>query len=306
MLNSHYIKAVQFFKLAHTMKKVFKITFFFAWIIVANSTISNAQYTGDTYSSAKAKGTANWVFTYSESPGFATKNSSGAMTGICVDLMNEFKSYIEKEEGIKVAVKYQVKEADNFTLFLDEVKKSQGGVFGLSNTTITEERKASYNFSPPYITNIGMILSNSAVPTLTDLKDIATKFSGMSAVTVKNSTNAKRLLDIKSKYFPALKIEYVSSFSQVMEIIAKSPKKFTNIDFTYYFEAVQTRKPIKRHPGGDDPTEEFGIIMPLSNDWAPLLEKFMNNGFVGGVEYKKIISNNLGQGAMKFFDSLNK
>jgi len=288
------------------MKTLFKTALFFALIVVINSTTSYAQYSGDTYVSAKSKGTASWVFTYSNAPGFANKNSSGIMTGICVDLMNKFKEYVEKEEGIKVAVKYQVTDPDNFTLFLDEVKKSKGGVFGLSNTTITEARKASYRFSPPYITNIGMIVSNNAVPTLTDLKDIGTKFSGMSAVTVKNSTNAKRLLEIKSEHFPALKIEYVPSFGQAMDMVAKSPRKFTNIDFTYYFDAVKTRKPIKRHPGGDDPTEEFGIIMPLSNDWAPVLEKFMNSGFVGGVEYKKIISKNLGQGAMKFFDSLDK
>ncbi|MEL7006063.1 MAG: transporter substrate-binding domain-containing protein [Bacteroidota bacterium] len=286
------------------MKKLFKTALFFALAVAFNSTVW-AQYSGDTYASAKSKGTASWVFTYSKAPGFANENSSGIMTGICVDLMNKFKEYVEKEEGIKVAVKYQVTDPDNFTLFLDEVKQSNGGVFGLSNTTITKARKASYKFSPPYITNIGMILSNNAVPTLTDLKDISTKFAGMSAVTVKNSTNAKRLQEIKSKHFAGLKIEYVPSFAQVMDIVAKSPRKFTNIDFTYYFEAVQKRKPIKRHPGGDDPTEEFGIIMPLSNDWTPILEKFMNEGFVGGVEYKKIISKNLGQGAMKFFDSLN-
>lgn len=286
------------------MNKLLVKNLFFAVLIMAAGNVAYGQYSGDTYAAAKAKGNANWVFTYSNSPGFATKNASGQMTGICVDLMNEFKKYVEEKKGIKIAVKYQAKDATNFTLFLDEVKKSKGGVFGLSNTTITDARKKTYKFSPPYITNIGMILSNNAVPTLTKLEDISTKFAGKSAVTIKNSTNEKRLLEIKSKYYPKMRIEYVSSFSEIMDIIAKNPSKFTNIDFTYYFDAVKNRKPIKRHPGGDDPTEQFGIIMPLSNDWAPLLEEFMNAGFVGGMNYKKIISKNLGQGAMKFFNNL--
>ncbi len=265
---------------------------------------SFGQLTGDSYAQAKAKKTANWVYTYAEAPGFVSKNTAGQMTGICVDLMTKFKEYVEAKDGIKISVTYKAKNPNDFTKFLEEVKDAKGGVFGLSNTTITTARKSSYNFSPPYITNIGMILSNNAVPTMTNMADIATKFKGMTAVTVKNSTNEKRILDIKESHFPDLKIEYVPSFAQAMNSIVNDPKKFTNVDFTYYFDAIQNRKPVKRHPGGDEQTEQFGIIMPLSNDWSPLLASFMTEEFLQSVEYKKIISNNLGQAAMKFFDTL--
>lgn len=276
----------------------------FSILCVLFSFPSFGQLTGDTYAQAKAKKTANWVYTYAEAPGFVSKNSSGQMTGICVDLMAKFKEYVEAKDGIKISVTYKAKNPNDFTKFLEEVKNAKGGVFGLSNTTITTARKSSYNFSPPYITNIGMILSSNAVPTMTNMADIATKFKGMTAVTVKNSTNEKRILDIKESYFPDLKIEYVPSFAQAMNIIVKDPKKFTNVDFTYYFDAIQNRKPVKRHPGGDEQTEQFGIIMPLSNDWSPLLDSFMTDEFLQSVEYKKIISSNLGQAAMKFFDTL--
>ncbi|QSE98328.1 substrate-binding periplasmic protein [Fulvivirga lutea] len=266
--------------------------------------LSKAQLSGDTFASASTSKSANWVLTYSEAPGFASKNTKGEISGVCVDIMKEFKKYVEKEHGISVNITFESKNANDFTEFLETVKNSEGGVFGLSNTTITEARKSDYNFSPPYITNIGMILSNNNVPTLVDLPNIAQKFKGMTAVTVKNTTNENQILNIKKQYFPTLKIEYVPSFAQAMQIIAKDSKKFANVDFTYYFEAIQNRKPIKRHPGGDDKTEQFGIIMPKSNDWSPLLEEFMSSGFLQSAEYKQIISANLGQAAMKFFESL--
>lgn len=285
------------------MNSFFKVV---ACIIICFSVnqFSIAQLKGDTYTSAKEKKSANWVLTYAEAPGFASKNSKGDISGICVDIMNKFKDYVEQNHGIKVNVTYQTKDANDFTKFLDEVKAGSGGVFGLSNTTITEGRKSEYNFSPPYITNIGMILSNISVPTLIDMPNISKKFKGMTAITVKNSTNEKRILDIKAKYYPNLKIEYVPSFAMAMASIINDNTKFTNVDFTYYFEAIQNRKPVKRHPGGDDTTEQFGIIMPKSNDWAPLLEEFMNSGFLESVEYKKIISDNLGLAAMRFFETL--
>lgn len=285
------------------LKTLFKL-YSAAIMLLAFSSLAIGQSQGDTFASAKASKSAKWVLTYSEAPGFASKNASGEMTGICVDIMKKFQEYVQEKHGIKVTMSFNAKNPNDFTKFLDEVKNSKGGVFGLSNTTITTARKSIYNFSPPYITNIGMILTNNNVPTMTQLSDISTKFAGMTAVTIKNSTNEKRILDIKKQYFPSMKIEYVPSFAKAMDAIVADSKKFTNVDFTYYFEAIQNRKSVKRHPGGDDKTEEFGIIMPKSNDWSPILAEFMNGGFIESVEYKKIISNNLGQSAMKFFDTL--
>ncbi|MEM8566504.1 MAG: transporter substrate-binding domain-containing protein [Bacteroidota bacterium] len=284
------------------MKKVVRSCFISAVGLFVASTLF-AQLKGDSYASAKVSKSANLVLIHSNAPGFAAKNGAQT-TGITFDIMERFKAYVKETKGITIIYTVKTKDADNFTQFLDEVKQSSGGVFGLSNTTITAARKKVYNFSPPYITNIGMVLTHSSVPTLSSISEVSSKFAGMTAVTVKNSTNEKRILDIKKNHFPDLQIQYVNSFSEAMDIITNDPKKFSNLDFTYYFEAVQDRKPIKRHPGGDDKTEQFGIIMPKSNDWAPLLGEFMNSGFVGGMDYKKIVADNLGQSAMKFFDTL--
>ena len=263
---------------------------------------SKAQLSGDSYASAKKSGKATWTLTYANAPGFAEISESGA-TGITVDIMKAFKKYVKETQGIDITFKYAAGGANDFTKFLQDVKSSRGGVFGLSNTTITDARKANYQFSPAYITNIGMIVSHKDAPTLGSLSEIGSKFAGMTAVTVKNSTNARRLQSLKSKYYPGLTIEYVPSFTQVMKEVASDKSKFTDIDFTYFLDAVQSKMAVKRHPGGDNATEQFGIIMPKSNDWSPLLEKFMGS-FVGSMEYKKVIANNLGSSAMKYLEAL--
>jgi len=274
-------------------------TLLILFLLIGFTTDSFSQLSGTTYASAKATKKANWVYTISESPGFASTNQ----TGITFDIMNAFENWVEDNKGIQVTTTYKSPNANDFTKFLEVVKNSKGGVFGLSNTTITAQRKKVYNFSPPYITNIGMILTNNTVGTLSSISDISSSFSGMTAVTVKNSTNEKRLLDIKSEYYPALKIEYVPSFQKAVDMVIKDPKLFANVDFTYYLDGVQNRKPIKRHAAGDDKTEQFGILMPKSNDWGPLLAEFME-GFVDSTEYKKIIMSNLGPSAIKFFETL--
>lgn len=262
-----------------------------------------SQFSGDTYASAKSKGSATWVLTYAEAPGFAS-SKDGRMTGITVDLMKRFEEYVEREKGIDVTIKFQADDPRNFTRFLSDVQSSKGGVFGLSNTTITNARKRSFNFSPAYITNIGMIITHNSVSTVGSAAEFASKFKGLTAVTVKNSTNEQKILNLKAKHLPGLQIEYVNSFSEALDIVSRDPKKFTDLDFTYYLAAVQAKKPVKRHPGGDENTEQFGIIMPKSNDWSGLLAEFMENEFLNTIEYKKVISDNLGASAMKYLEAL--
>jgi Bacterial extracellular solute-binding proteins, family 3 len=259
-----------------------------------------SQLVGDTFAAAKQSKTATWVITHSDSPGLASMGADGKPDGACFDLMNAFAAHIKAKTGITITMKYQTENATDFTLFLKTVKDAKGGVFGLSNTTITEERKRAYRFSPPFIKNISMLISNSKAADLKDLKSISTSFADYTAITIKGSTNENRILSIRDKYYPKMQIENVSSFAKAVERVAADPKTFTCVDFTYYLKAIQSKKPIKRLTIGDEEGEEFGIVMPLSNDWSEQLAGFMSKEFLSGPQFNKIITDHLGQSVLKF------
>jgi putative glutamine transport system substrate-binding protein len=266
---------------------------------VALYSTSMAQPKGDTYASAKESKKATWSLLYSDSPGLATING-GKPEGLCFDLMVEFASYVKTKSGIEVSLKYPTEEANDFDLYLKNVKDGKGGVFGLSNTTITAERKKSYKFSPPFMKNVSMLLSNSSVTQLNDLNTITTTFAQLKGITVKGTINEGRILALKKKYFPAMEIESVSSFSEAIDRISTDSKTFTCTDVTYFMKAIQAGKKIKRHPAGDEEGEEFGVLMPLSNDWSPLFTEFMNSGFSTSEKYHNIMVKHLGQSILKF------
>jgi len=267
------------------------------------ATVSKAQLSGSTFEQAKSSKQANLTYTFSKTPGFIY--SSGSIyAGICVDIMKKFESYVKTKYGITVSAKYQLAADDNFTRMLASVKSGKGGVFGLGNITITDSRKKMYNFSPPFINNISLLVTNKSVTTLTKMEDMATVFKGMTAYTVKGSTNEIEFYRWKKAYYPDMKIAYVGSFSEAVSKVASDSKAFTNVDFTYYLDAKKDKKPVKRHVAGASNSEEFGIIMPKSNDWSPILAEFMNSGFIGGAEYKTIIRKHLGESAIKLLNSV--
>lgn len=262
-----------------------------------------AQASGDTFAEALVTRQANLTYIYSEAPGFAA-NVGGKVQGVCVDIMSDFEFFLLDKYGISTKSTVNKQHANNFTNYLTAVKKSSGGVFGLSNTTITEKRKKEYNFSPPYITNIGMLLTNKDVPTLENLSRISEVFQGKTALTIKGTTNEERILEIKEKYFPNLKIEYVNYFDEAMVKIDKSTNYFTNVDFTYYLEALQSKKSVKRHPAGDQAAEKFGIIMPKDSDWNKPFNEFLTEEYQNSSSYRKIIVMHLGPNALQLLDAV--
>ncbi|MDX1627805.1 MAG: ABC transporter substrate-binding protein, partial [Fulvivirga sp.] len=142
---------------------------------------SKAQYTGDSWAEVKSKGSGTISLAYVESPGLVYK-SGGKLTGVCVDIMNDFIEYIKKTKGVNLSSKF-VGDGSSFSGMYNKVKNSRGGVFGLGNITITEARKSEIKFSPPYITNFAVLITPPNIPTLTRMDNINETFAGLTAYT---------------------------------------------------------------------------------------------------------------------------
>ena len=283
------------------------IRFFGTTAVVSLCFISSlfAQYSGDSWAAVKGKGSGTVSFAYVETPGFVYKKN-GQLTGICVDIMNDFVAYVNKTKGVKLSAKY-VGDGSNFSGMYNKVKASSGGVFGLGNITITDARKGEVKFSPPFITNFAVLITPPSVSTLSSMSNISTTFAGLTAYTAKGTLNEKRLMAIKSKHYPNMKVSYVASSPDALSKVLNDSKSFTYLDVAFYLDAIQNGKSVKRHPVGDQGSEKFGFIMPMNSDWQPLMDEFFaaNGGYINSVEYKKILAKHLGNTGVKLLQSVN-
>jgi putative glutamine transport system substrate-binding protein len=198
-----------------------------------------------------------------------------------------------------------VGDGTSFRGMYDKVKASSGGVIGLGNVTITPERKREVKFSPPIITNFAILISNSAAPTLIKLEDLPVTFASLTAYAAKGTTNEKRILELKQKYFPAMKIVTTTTSQETLDKVAADPHGFAYLDLAFYLEAVQLKKSVKRHPVGDKAAEQFGLIMPGNSDWQPVWEEFFsaNGGYLNSAQYKNILVKHLGETGVKLMQS---
>ncbi|HRJ28129.1 MAG TPA: ABC transporter substrate-binding protein [Cyclobacteriaceae bacterium] len=281
-------------------KLIFSVLF-----LVSNGLLAQG-YVGDTWAQVKASGKGTISFAYVETPSFVYKDDAGKLTGICVDITADFIQWVNKTKGVALQSKY-VGDGTNFKGMYDKVKVSTGGVFGLGNITITDERKREVKFSPPFITNFAILITQNNVPTLARLEDLGTTFSKLTAYTAKGTLNEKRILELK-KYYPAMKVVTLDTSPEVYQKIFSDPNAFSYLDLAFYLKAVSERKSVKRHPVGDKAAEQFGFIMPMNSDWSPLLEEFFkaDGGYTNSQQYKSILQKHLGETGVKLLQSASK
>lgn len=265
------------------------------------------NYSGDSWANVKSSKAGSISLAYVETPSFVYKDKAGNLTGICIDIVNDFVKWVNSTKSVNLTTKI-VGDGTSFKGMYDKTKAGSGGVFGLGNITILEERKREVKFSPPIITNFAILITQPSAPTLTKLEDISKSFANFTAYTAKGTLNEKRIQDLKQKFYPGLKITNTTSSQETLEKVFSDPNSFAYLDLAFYIEAVQMKKPVKRHAVGDKAAEQFAFIMPLNSDWGPVLEEFFsaNGGYTNSKEYKTILVKHLGESGVKLLNSGTK
>lgn len=277
-----------------------------SWIIV--SPVQSQSLSGDSWESAKQKKSANITVTYTYTPKFANI-VDGQRKGLCFDIMGDFVIYVKSNYGVTLNIKYTtLSDPKDFDLFLNTVKISEGGVFGLGDVTITEERKLLYNFSDSYFSNMGILATNNSVPTLTSFENIGKEFIGKTAIIQNGTTHEARMQKIKTNYYPSLRIETTKGYIEANKRVIDNTNYFTYIDFSTYLDVISNRIPLKRHEVGDQKGEHFGFVMPKSSDWDVVFNEFLraNGGYTNSVVYKKLLVDNLGSHVLKIMNAITK
>lgn len=225
---------------------------------------------------------------------FAFKDGRGNYTGVELDILQQFITWIRNAKGVQLTVNW-VEEPD-FQKLYNSVKSASSGVFGAGNITITEERRKELKFSPAYMNNIAVLMSHSSVPDLKSLESLSTAFKNMTAIVHKGTTHVTTLSAIKENYFPTLQIKMVNSDAEAIQAVINNPKTFTYTDLANYWMAQKNNEPVKRHAAGDKSTEQFGFIMPLNSDWDGVFSEFfmLGSGYRSNITYKKILMRHLG------------
>jgi ABC-type amino acid transport substrate-binding protein len=288
-----------------SMNKAFlKIqSFLLAGSFIFISITAAAQLKGDLLKEAEISKKAELVCLYNQTSGFSYKDEQGKVKGFCVDVLNHFADYVKNKEGISITYKFEEETVKEFDSFLDHVKSSKGGVFGLGSITITEERKKKWNLSPRIMQNLTFIVTHKDVPDLKSLDEIPKAFSAMTGYAVKGTSFEKKLLAVRDKYYPGLAVLNKTPGLDSFEKLLNQKNTLQAIDLVAYLSLIKKGMALKRHSLLDG-KEDLCLVLAQSNDWDVLFKEFLSSGFVDSPAYRKIIADNFGTRFLDFMGSM--
>ncbi len=264
-----------------------KLILFF--LCVANIALAQ-KYKGDSWATVNSKGSGTLAVVYYPQSGLIYEEG-GKMKGVCAELLTEFSAFVQAKHGKKVDVQYVGVEK----VFSEFLKACQSpNILGVTNVTVTEERKKLMKFTPAFLTNEETLITHKNAPSLENIQAIATALNGYSAKVITGSVHVKYMEQLKAENMPSLTITYGASGPEILKEISTNPKLFTILDFTEYVDATRKQLPIKRQNVKIGQPQDLAFAMAKQTDWDKLWIEFLTPEYRKSDKYRKMIANNLG------------
>lgn len=252
------------------------------------------KLSGDYWADIQQTGSGNITFTYVPNEGFSYTNDEGFLTGVTIELLRDFTTWVEETYDVSLNTTFVSNES--FTDFYQSVAEADGGVFGVGNVTITEQRKNELAFSPHYMTNIAVLITHDNIPEISSKADITESFSGLNGLAFKGTLHEVRIRSVVSNYLKGSEIHTAIANDEIIRRVGEESIYFAFIDVYNFYQAVQRGVPIRRHSVGDESSEQFGVIMPLTSDWHDLIEEFFyaDGGYIQSDRFRGLMELHLG------------
>jgi membrane-bound lytic murein transglycosylase MltF len=254
-------------------------------------THATAQDDGNTWQQVKANKAGTLMCLWNEAYGIAHKDAQGNLSGVCIDILGDFRKYISNKYDVHLAIEFR--EEKSFAKFLNVVQKSPT-LLGVSTVSVTEERKKRFHFSPYFISNPNIIVAHKDAPKLSSLEEIPTLYKGFSMKVIAGSTHKDIATSIRTRHAPELVIEDAMSSRDIFTEMKTNKNLFTIIDFGEYLGAFKNKFPIARQPVNLNTDDKLAFLMAKNSDWEPLWREFLTDEYRKSPRYRKIISENLG------------
>ncbi|MFN3529144.1 MAG: substrate-binding periplasmic protein [Bacteroidia bacterium] len=211
---------------------------------------------------------------------FAYTGNEGNLTGIEVDLIMAFADWMRRTKEVKLSIEFI--DYTDFAKLYERLKSpSTGNHIGLASATITAERRKEVDFTPPYMKNVSLLVSNVDVPTLRAYSDMPEYFKNMTALVMRSTVLENHLLDIQKKHHEKMRVSYVEHpVDVVRQIAATNDQYYGYVDvLTYWAELKREPMNVKIHRIANLDNQRFGLMLPKNSPYLAYWQEFMEAGF---------------------------
>lgn len=203
------------------------------------------------------------------------ENSKDIIDGVEYDLAVAFTNYLNKKYNLNLEVEWN--QTESFDEVMETVSSARGGVFGASSISITKERATYLNFTPPYLTDIAVMVSSPNVPIAQTPAELSDILNGLTAVSIPNTTLLQSLLDLQKELNINFDIQNVSNSGDVIETIGRLDNGFGYIDLPNFLITLKGSPKVRRQFFRPIKLEGLAMVYPKKSDWVVPVNDYFNS-----------------------------
>lgn len=272
------------------MKRLIAFIVFFGGLNFAFS-----QSLSGSWEEAQISKEAKFSVLYFENYPFTFKDKEGNLTGIEIDILNDFAKWLKAEKNIDLKLEFN--KSGNFSKFYSNLQNSSPNTIGLGSLAISVRRKDEINFTAPYMKNQSVLVSNLEVPTTRYFNDLENNFCDLTALVISGSSHEAEMLNIKNQFYPKMRVKYMETPKDLLQLVFEDKNYFGYVDLLSYWAFLQQRCcTMKIHKDLALEPEYFALGLPLNSDWDKPFSEFFEGGFgyTATEGYRKILEKYLG------------
>jgi signal transduction histidine kinase/ABC-type amino acid transport substrate-binding protein len=229
--------------------------------------------------------------------------SKDIIDGVEHDLAMAFVQYLNDKYQINLGLDWI--ESESFDDVMNNVRNAENGIFGASSISITEERKQYLQFTPPFLPDVSVLVSNPSIPLAHTPKEFDEIFKDLTAITIHRTTLRKELLKLKRERKLNFDIEYVNNSGEIIERIDQLKNGFGYIDLPNFLVSFDKSNKVRRQFFYPIKLEGIAMIYPIDSDWdVPVEDYFGSEQFQ--IDKRRIIARYFGEDIMDVVDRIAK
>jgi signal transduction histidine kinase len=248
-------------------------------IVSSFAQVSDSSVTADpSWEEVKKQKSGTVTAYWYESRPFIYQDINGSMWGLEYELLEGFREFLRETHDINLTINW--KEAESFNDTYNTFRDRKPHVtFGASAFSITEKRTEIIDFSPPYMSDICVLITSEDIPIVKDISEFNSLLPHLTAITIKGTTYEQDLMRLQTQGQMFFDVEYIPSSSNIMHTIARTDSAFGFIDLPVYMMILNEDPSVKVKRQNFLPIrrEGYAIVMKKNSDWNIPIQQYFND-----------------------------
>jgi signal transduction histidine kinase len=231
----------------------------------------------ESWQQIKKAGKGTITISWYESRPFIYSTPKG-LRGIEYEIMKGFQKFVKNAYHVDLTLNWQ--QGKDFEDTYGAIRDNRQPVtFGVSAFSITPERYAEVGFTPPYMSDISVLITSQNIPVVQSMDEFNHVFSRLTAVTIRGTTYEQDIAKLREQSKLPFRIAYIPSRDNILEAIEARDSAFAFIDLPVYMMMFSENPSVKVKRQNLFPVKRTGyaFIYPRESDWAEPMKAYFRS-----------------------------